>query len=130
MKRWHVDIPYLVGFCVILSMEVVIALFIRDRFVRPYLGDVLVVVLLYCLTRTFWRTAPRLLPLGVCLFAMLVELFQYVHIVEWLHWEQYGILRIIMGSTFDVADLLCYAVGGALLFLWQVVENRWVDPKE
>ena len=34
-------------FMIFLAIEVLIALYVHDDFVRPYLGDVLVVVVLY-----------------------------------------------------------------------------------
>jgi nitrogen fixation/metabolism regulation signal transduction histidine kinase len=37
------------GFALLLfSIEVVIAFFVDDNIVRPYLGDVFVVILIYC----------------------------------------------------------------------------------
>ena len=33
-------------------IEVLIALFAHDEFIRPYVGDLLVVVLLYCLVKS------------------------------------------------------------------------------
>lgn len=124
MKRFHINISYLAGFLVLLGVEVIIALFVHDRFIRPYIGDVLVVAVLYCLVRAVWRNAPCLLPLWVFLFAAVVELFQLFHLAELLHLAQYRVLRIMLGSTFDVADLLCYGLGCALLFLWQFVEQH------
>lgn len=124
MRRFQISAPYLAGFFALLGVEVVIALFVHDQFIRPYIGDVLVVAVIYCLVRAVWRDAPRLLPLWVFLFAALVELFQLFQLAERLHLAQYKVLSIILGSTFDLVDLLCYAVGGALLFLWQAVERR------
>ena len=124
MKRTAFDFRYLAAFLVLLSTEVLIAVFVHDRFVRPYLGDVLVVLVLYCLVRTFWTRPHSLLPLWVFLFAALVEAAQYFHLVERLRLEENRILRIALGSTFDVADLVCYAAGAALLFGWQWVERR------
>lgn len=124
MKRFQINPAYFIGFCALLGVEVAISLFVRDQVIRPYLGDVLVVVLLYCLIRAICRDAPRLLPLWVFLFAALVELCQLFYIVERLHLGQYKVLSTILGSTFDVVDLLCYATGAALLFLWQSIEPR------
>ena len=38
---------YIISFLVIFCIEVLIALYVCDNFVRPYIGDVLVVVLVY-----------------------------------------------------------------------------------
>lgn len=45
-RRW-----YALAFGLLLLLEALIAVFVHDRFVRPYLGDVLAAVLLYCLAR-------------------------------------------------------------------------------
>ena len=38
---------YAAAFLILLAIEVLIALFVHDRFVRPYLGDVIVVIVVY-----------------------------------------------------------------------------------
>ena len=38
---------------ILLTIEVLIALFVHDAFVRPYIGDVLVVVVIYTFVRIF-----------------------------------------------------------------------------
>ena len=44
---------YIISFLVIFCIEVLIALYVCDNFVRPYIGDVLVVVLVYSFVRIF-----------------------------------------------------------------------------
>ena len=39
-------LPYLLAFILLLLLEIIIAVFVHDRFIRPYVGDVLVTVLL------------------------------------------------------------------------------------
>ena len=38
---------YAICFVVILVVEIIIGIYVRDNFVRPYMGDALVVVLIY-----------------------------------------------------------------------------------
>ncbi len=106
---------YLVSFILLLSIEVCIALFIHDQFVRPYIGDVLVVVVIYCFIRIILPKAIKGLPLYIFLFATLVEVLQYFRLVEQLGLQNNTFLRILIGSTFDIKDIICYAVGCALL---------------
>lgn len=112
---------YAAAFLLLLAVEVVIALFVHDRFVRPYLGDVLVVGVVYLLVRVFVPEKLRLLPLFVFLFAALVELMQAMDIVRLLGLEGNAVLSTAVGSTFDAADILCYAVGCALLGAYEAV---------
>ena len=110
---------YLCVFIVVFIIEAIIAVFIQDNFVRPYLGDVLVVVLIYCLIKTFVRNEIKLLPLYIFIFAALVEISQYFNLAKLLGLNEYKIVRIIIGSTFDIKDIACYLVGCVGLFLYE-----------
>lgn len=107
---------YSVIFCILLFTEVIIGLFIDDRFVRPYVGDILVTILLCCLCRTVVPKGIRLLPVYVCIFAALVELAQYIQIVRILGLENNRLLSTVIGTSFSHIDLVCYAIG--CLIFW------------
>lgn len=109
---------YALAFLAFTLVEVFIALFVRDAFIRPYLGDVLVVVVVYCFARIFLPPC-RLLPLWVFLLAAAIELGQYFSLVDRLGLRGNRVLAVMLGSTFDPADLACYFVGCVCLFLWQ-----------
>ena len=52
---------YIISFLLIFCIEVLIALYVRDNFIRPYVGDMLVVVLVYSFVRIFLPTGiPRM----------------------------------------------------------------------
>lgn len=105
MKR---RFKYLAAFFVVLVIEILIGVFIRDNFIRPYVGDMLVTVLLCCLCRII---IPRLSPaIPVFLFAAGVEGIQWFGLTEKLG-LQGTVLGIIIGSTFDWKDIFCYAMG-------------------
>lgn len=97
--------------------EVLIALYVHDSFVRPYLGDVLVVILLYCLVRVFLPTGVPLLPLYVFLFAAAVETAQYLQVLSWLGLQHIAWLQVVAGSSFSWWDMLCYLAGCGLCAL-------------
>src|SRR5687768_15749427 len=78
---------------VIFAIEVLIALFVRDNFVRPYLGDVLVVILIYCFIRSFLRLPVFTVAVFVLLFSFTIEFLQYLNIVETLGLEKSPIVR-------------------------------------
>ncbi len=110
---------YLIVTIVFFLVELYIALFVRDDFVRPYVGDMLVVILLYTGLRVIFPEGVRLLPLYVFLFAALVECLQGIHIVELLGLSDNRFFRILIGSTFDWKDILCYGTGCGLLGLYE-----------
>lgn len=115
---------YALAFLVLLAVEVFIALFVHDRFVRPYLGDVLAVWVVYAFLRTLLPTGLPWLPAGVTAFAALVELGQAFDLVDRLGLGHIRFFRILLGSTFDWADLLCYCVGGGLILLIERLYHR------
>ena len=106
---------YAAAFLILLAIEVLIALFVHDRFVRPYLGDVIVVIVVYCFVRIWEPKRFRLLPLWVFCFAVCVEILQYVRIVEILGVQDNAFLRTVIGTSFSWEDILCYAAGCVVL---------------
>ncbi|GEM_PF-73749 len=128
-------IQYLVIFLILLMVEIFIALYVRDRIIRPYVGDILVVVLLYFAVRIVVPEGFRWLPAGVFLFAAGIEILQYIQIVKVLGLEYNRILRTMIGTTFDLKDMWCYAVGGVvcgiLQFTGQIIrKQRKVKKKD
>lgn len=111
---------YAAAFLLLFCMEVLIALYVHDSFVRPYLGDVLAVIVVYCFVRVFLPERVRLLPLCVFLFAAGVEVLQYFQLVDRLGLADNRFLRILLGSVFDWKDIVCYTAGCALLAGWEL----------
>ena len=58
---------------VLFLIEVFIALFINDQFIRPFVGDVLVVILIYCFVKSFWKVRANVAALSVFGFACAIE---------------------------------------------------------
>lgn len=111
---------YFAATIVIFLIELLIALFVRDDFIRPYVGDMLVVVLVYTFLRIIFPEKPRLLPLYVFLFAAGVEALQGIHIVELLGLQEKRFISVLIGTTFDWKDIVCYGVGCLLLGIWEI----------
>ena len=104
-------LSYFITTIVIFIIEVLIAVYIHDSIIRPFIGDVLVVILIYCFVRSFinspvWKTA-----IAVLIFAYTVETLQYFNIVEKLGLENSKMARIIIGTTFTWTDMLAYTIG-------------------
>ncbi|WP_198650426.1 DUF2809 domain-containing protein [Saccharospirillum mangrovi] len=94
-----------------------IALFVNDRFVRPFLGDALVVVWLFYFLKTFLDVPSLPLAFGVLACSFLVEFAQYMEILAWLGLEDKPILKVVFGSTFDWKDLAAYTLGWFILWV-------------
>ncbi len=102
---------YTFGLVTILLGEIFIALFVNDRFIRPYGGDILVTVLLCCLMSAIFPEKFRYLPLWVFIFSVCVEILQYFDIVTLLGLSHIPFFKILIGSVFSWADIVCYGVG-------------------
>ena len=66
---------YGAAFLVLMAVETLIALYVHDKVIRPYVGDLLVVLVVYCFVRIFVPVKVRRMPLYVFLFAASVEGF-------------------------------------------------------
>ena len=103
------NLCYLILFIILLAAELLIGCF-ASGFLRGYVGDVLVVLLLWALVRMLFPQRFRWLATGIFAFAVLIEALQGINILGLLRIEN-PLLHIIFGSTFDPADILCYAAG-------------------
>ncbi|MDT0556739.1 DUF2809 domain-containing protein [Patiriisocius hiemis] len=107
---------HLTIFTLLLVTEVVIALFHFNKFIRGFVGDVLVVPLAYFFLKIFSKAASFKLAVTTFVFAIIVEILQLFSITEKLNIDS-KIIKIILGSTFDWWDILAYAIGFGLLLL-------------
>lgn len=112
-------IVYLFATLLLFGIELFIALFVYDDFIRPYVGDMLVVVLLYTFVRIFIPERLRLLPFYIFLFAAGVEVLQYFRIAEVLGLSDSRALSVVVGSVFDWKDIVCYGVGCVVLGVYE-----------
>ena len=119
MFRFH--LKYFLIFISIFIVEVSIALFIKDNFIRPYFGDYLVIFLVYYFTLSFIDTNKNKIANGVLVFAFAVEMTQYFQLLSYFNLEKNRILRIVAGNTFSFEDLIIYT----LAFLTIIFFNRY-----
>ena len=119
-------LAYIAVFCLLLVAEIFIALFVRDTFVRPYIGDVLVTVLLCCLCRAVVPTGIAALPVYIFILATLVEAAQYFEIVRLLGLENNTIVSTIIGTTFSAIDLICYGIGCLAFWLIERLVKNFI----
>lgn len=105
-------------FAVLVIAEIIIGIFFHDGFVRPYLGDVIVVIAVYAFVRIIIPEKYAFLPLAVFVFSAAVEILQGIRIADLLG-IQNPLLRTIIGTSFDWKDMLCYAVGCGILGIYE-----------
>lgn len=126
MKK-KLRITYFIVFIFLLAAEIIIGAFFNDTFIRPYMGDVLVVMLICAFLRIFLPEKPKLLPVYTTIFAIGIETLQYFDFVSLLGLENNKIISIALGRTFDVKDIICYIAGGAIFFAAEEIRRKIND---
>ncbi len=116
MKRTF-NYTYLILFVLLLACELFIGFYIHDTTIRPYIGDLLVVILIYAFIRIFSNKNHVKIALYTFFFACLVETAQYFNIISILGLEKNKIARVLLGTSFSWIDILAY-FGGFLLILF------------
>ena len=114
----------------IFAIEVLIALFAHDKIIRPFVGDVLVVILIYCAVKTFVNTPVLKTAFWVFAFAAAIEILQYFHFVKMLGLQHSRLATIVLGNTFSWADIASYACGIAIVIVVvKAMQRRKVAQK-
>ena len=119
------------GLAVLLFIvEILIALYIHDKIIRPYIGDVLVVILIYCFIKSFLKLPVFPVAVFVLLFSFSVEFLQYLQIVDKLGLQHSKITRTVIGTSFAWIDILCYIAGIAMVLLTEKGFNNVILSKK
>ena len=109
---------FLVGILVFLA-EILIALYVRDRIIRPYGGDYLVVIMIYCFVRAFTNLAVLTAAISVLLLAYLIETLQYLNLVSILGLTDSRLANVVLGNSFAWIDIIAYTLGIMSVIAWE-----------
>lgn len=115
---------YGITFVLLLGIEVLIALFSHNTFIRSYFGDILVIPTLYFFLRMLFPEGCRLLPLYLFGFAVLVEVGQYFDYVTLLGLSHIRFFRILLGTAFSWGDIASYAIGSGCCALFECYKSK------
>lgn len=115
MKRYISTRHFLITI-LLFATETAIAYFHFNSFIRGFLGDTLVILLLYSFLKIFIRNQVLKTAISVLAFAYVVELLQLLNIAEKLNIHS-EILLTIIGSVFDWRDLIAYTLGFLVILL-------------
>jgi Protein of unknown function (DUF2809) len=105
-------------------IEVCIAVFANDSFIRPFVGDALVVILIYCFVRAFWSIAPYIVASAVLALSYTAEILQYFNLVNKLGIQNNKVLVVALGSVFDWKDILAYTIGIILVIFLENIKTE------
>jgi hypothetical protein len=115
MKR-YISTKHILITSILFITEIAIAYFHFNPFIRGFLGDVLVMLLLYSFLKIFIKNNVFNIAISVLGFAFLVELLQFLKLSEILKIKS-KIILTVLGSVFDVWDLVAYFIGFLLILL-------------
>lgn len=122
MKRlFKFNRRYFLYAAILFAIEILIAIFAHDPIIRPYVGDVLVVMLIYCFVKAFMNTPVLITAVGVLLFSYVIETLQYFHFVNRIGLKHSSLARTVIGTSFAWTDILAYTIGVVIIL---VVERR------
>ena len=102
---------YFIPTILLFLIETAIALYLHDNFIRPYFGDFLVVILLYCFVKSFVNVSVWVAAGLVLLFSFAIEIAQYFNMVEKLGLQHYKVAKVVLVNSFAWMDLLVYILG-------------------
>lgn len=109
--------PSFVLFAILFAIVVMIALFFRDDWIRPLLGDVLIVMVITYFVHAFVAISLRKIAIATLIFAYLIEFLQFLNLIDILGWRNSQLAHLTIGSTFDWRDLVAYTIGIAIVLL-------------
>ena len=108
---------YALAAAILLLVEIAIALWARDRFVRPYVGDILAVILVHLVLRAVTTLRVVHAAITAFLIGVLVEIGQAVNLLRLLGLADHDVARVVLGTSFSIGDIFCYAAGAVIAVL-------------
>ncbi|MBI1228012.1 MAG: DUF2809 domain-containing protein [Bacteroidetes bacterium] len=105
-------------------VECLIGVYAHDRFIRPFIGDLLVVILIYCFLQTFFKLPVVSTAIAVLIFSFIIEALQYYNLVEMLGLQDSKLARIIIGTSFSWYDIWAYVGGIAIVLILESVFHK------
>lgn len=108
-------VAYIAIAIMLIGIEFVIGLFVHDKIIRPYVGDIIVVVILYAIVRAVTPRLKQPVAAYVFVFSAAYEFTQMLPLVDVLGIHN-QFLRVLMGTSFSWMDIVCYLIGCSFCF--------------
>ena len=121
---------YFFLFLILLIIEACIAYFLKTGFIRHSFGDFIVVIMLYCLLKSFINIKPVYLALIVLFISFSIEFLQLFNLLEKLNLTENKIARIVLGNTFHINDLIAYSLGIITVLIVEFKLSRHCESSE
>lgn len=96
-------------FLFLFILEIVITQ--TSGFIRYYVGDFIVVILLYFFIKSFFDIKPKIVAISVLLFSYVIEILQSIDFVTRIGLQNNKLANIIIGNYFSFGDIVAYTLG-------------------
>tara|TARA_R110002050_G_scaffold295079_1_gene453538 strand:- start:5767 stop:6150 length:384 start_codon:yes stop_codon:yes gene_type:complete len=108
---------YLIITILLFITEALIAIYLKSGFIRHTFGDFLVVILLYSFFKSFIPNNHFKIAISVLAFAFFIEFLQLANILETLNLQNNYLIKVILGSSFQISDLVAYTLGTVTILI-------------
>lgn len=115
---------YAAAFVAIFAIETLIALFVDDWFVRPFVGDALAVVFVYCGFMAVLKIKPIMAATVAVSIGYIVEILQSFKFLKLVGLSQNRLAAILFGTTFAWTDMLAYTLGFAAILIFEKLRQN------
>mgnify|MGYP003669856303 CR=1 FL=1 len=124
--RFRFKTKYFLIFLLLLMVEIAIAIFLKEGFIRYTVGDFLVVILMYCFFKSVIKMKSHHMAIATLFIAYSIEFLQLANIIQFLGLQEYKSVELVLGNHFSVQDLIAYSLGVMfILFLDPANRSRF-----
>lgn len=128
MKR---RLVYILSTTICFIICLLIVLLLNDnQFIRGFIGDVVAIILIYCFVKIFVEVDSLKLSTSILLFSVLLEILQYLKLINYIGLGQSKVAKIIIGTTFDFRDLLAYVLGTIIVYLLDTKLHDYIQKRQ
>ena len=115
---------YAIAALILLVIEVMIALFVTDTFLRGYVGDVLAVMLVYAVLRAVTPLGAIAAASISLVIALAIEIAQALNLLGALGLADNTFARVVLGGSFDWLDIAAYMAGALIVLAVELLRGK------
>jgi hypothetical protein len=118
---FQINNKYIAATLGLLLTEIIIALYLHDSFIRPFFGDFLASIFVYCAIKSVSDMSNGKAATISISVSYIIEWLQFVHFLEKSGLDKYHWLSILLGNSFAWADILAYSLGIAFVLFFEKI---------
>ena len=111
------------------AVETAIALFVHDAVVRPFVGDGLAVVLVYCALRAVTPFGVPGAIAAALTTAFVIEFGQLIGLLDLLGLRTNRLAAVVLGTGFDPVDFAAYIAGASCAVATETIASFRIQQR-